>query len=438
MRISVFGLGYVGVVSAACLARDGHEVIGVDIDPNKLALLRSRQSPILEEGITELVADVFATRCLRVTDDALLAIAQTDVSIICVGTPSAHNGSQDLSAIRRTCQSLGAAVAGKQGHHLFVFRSTVLPGTVEDTLIPTLEKCSGKREGTDFAVCFQPEFLREGSSIKDYDNPPLTVVGCRESGPAETLRQIFGHLPAEFVVTSIRAAETLKYFCNVFHALKITFANEVGRICQSLGVDSHEVMALLCKDHRLNISPAYLRPGFAFGGSCLPKDLRAIVHLAKHQDVEIPMLDGILRSNAVHIQHALRYILASGKRKVGMIGLSFKSGTDDLRESPLVALAEQLIGKGIDLRIWDPAVHLSGLLGANKRFIEETIPHIASLLMTDHSRMIEDCDVIIVGQDNPEIVRDMLPRLAADQLVVDFVHINDRDSLKAEYIGVCW
>ena len=438
MRISVFGLGYVGVVSVACLARDGHEVIGVDIDHNKLELLRNGKSPVMEEGIVELIEQVSASGRLQVSDDAASAVAQTEVSIICVGTPSAYNGSQDQSAIRRTCQSLGTAMAGKEDQHLFVFRSTVLPGTVEGTLIPLLEKHSGKCEGTDFSVCFQPEFLREGTSIKDYDNPPYTIVGCRGSRPADTLRDLFGHLPNEFVVTSIRVAETVKYFCNIFHALKITFANEVGRICQSVGVSSHDVMALLCKDHQLNISPAYLRPGFAFGGSCLPKDLRAMLHLARHQDVDVPMLDGILKSNAVHIQHALRYVLASGKRKVGMIGLSFKSGTDDLRESPLVALAEQLIGKGMDLQICDPAVHLSGLMGANKRFIEETIPHIGSLLVTDHLRMIQDCDVIIVGQNNPEIIQDIIPRLSANQLVLDFINVTDRDSLKAKYMGVCW
>lgn len=438
MRISVFGLGYVGVVSVACLARDGHEVIGVDIDQNKLTLLRNGKSPILEEGIVELTAQVSVGGHLQVTDDALSAVAQTDVSMICVGTPSAQNGSQDQSAIRRTCQSLGAALAHKEGRHLFVFRSTVLPGTVEGTLIPLLEEHSGKREGTDFSVCFQPEFLREGSSIKDYDHPPFTIVGCRHSQPAETLRTIFGHLPNEFVVSSIRVAETVKYFCNIFHALKITFANEVGRICQSAGVDSHEVMALLCKDQQLNISPAYLRPGFAFGGSCLPKDLRAVLHLAKHQDVDVPMLNGILQSNSVHIQHALRFVLATAKRKVGMIGLSFKSGTDDLRESPLVVLAEQLIGKGMDLKICDPAVHLSGLMGANKRFIEDTIPHIGSLLIPDHRRLAQECDVIIIGQNNREIIRDIVPCLSPHQLVLDFVNIDGRESLKSKYIGVCW
>ncbi len=324
MRISIFGLGYVGAVSLACLARDGHDVIGVDIDQDKLNLLAAGQSPIIEEGIVELMQDVASSGRFRVCMSAEEAVLQTDVSLVCVGTPSAPNGSQDQTAIIRLTEQLGRALALKTSPHLIVYRSTILPGTVEDTLIPVLEQFAGKALGDGYEVCFQPEFLREGSSIKDYDNPPYTIVGCRSEQASKPLKDLFGHLPCEFVTTSIRVAETVKYFCNIFHALKITFANEVGRICQSLAVDSFEVMELLTKDRHLNISPAYLKPGFAYGGSCLPKDLRAIMHLAKQNDVDVPMLASIRQSNQLHIEHALNMILASGKRRIGFLGLSFK------------------------------------------------------------------------------------------------------------------
>ncbi len=438
MRISVFGMGYVGVISATCFARDGHDVVGVDVDPLKIALLRNGKSPIIEEGVPELVHEVVASGRLKFTDDAAYAVAATELSFVCVGTPSQVNGNQDQSAIRRTCCSLGAAVATKPDHHQFVVRSTVLPGTMNNTVIPLLEELSGKREGLDFSVCFQPEFLREGSSIRDFDNPPYTIVGCQGARSVDTLRSLFGTLPCEFYVTSIPVAESLKYFCNIFHALKIAFANEVGRICQMIGVSPHEVMDLLCRDRQLNISPAYLKPGFAFGGSCLPKDLRAILYFARHNDVDVPLLDGILKSNNVHIQHALRIVLESGKRKIGMIGLSFKSGTDDLRESPLVALAEQLVGKGLDLQIYDAEVHLSHLMGANKRFITEKLPHLGSLLVTDHAKLIRDCEVLIIGQHSPAANDAMRSTMRSDQVVLDFVRIDHKDCFPARYIGVCW
>src|SRR3954467_15444649 len=383
MRISIFGLGYVGAVSLACLARDGHSVIGVDIDAAKLELIRSGKTPVVEEGMVELMAEVAASGRVSVTTDPVRAVLRSDLSLICVGTPSAPNGSQDQSAIVNLARDLGRAMRAKSEEHAFVFRSTLIPGTVEEVLRPIIERESGKKEGQGFHVCFQPEFLREGSSIRDYDKPPFTIVGASAEAALARLRELFGHLPCQFHATSIRTAEMMKYCCNNFHALKITFANETARLCEALGVDPFEVMNLVCKDRQLNISPAYLKPGFAFGGSCFPKDLRATMYLAKTRDVELPMHGAVLASNRVHIDHAIAKVLACGKRRVGMIGLSFKTGTDDLRESPLVLLAEQFMGKGLSVLVYDPEVHLSQLLGANRRFIEQHLPHIGSLLRSN-------------------------------------------------------
>jgi len=438
MRISIFGLGYVGAVSLACLARDGHFVTGVDIDKAKLDLIRAGKTPVVEEGMVELMARVAASERVSVTDDVLRAVLGSDLSLICVGTPSAANGSQDLAATLNVARQLGRALRGKQKPHVFVFRSTLVPGTVEDVLRPILEEESGKREGEGFHVCFQPEFLREGTSIRDYDKPPFTIVGARHQAPVERLRELFGHLPCEFHVTSIRAAEMVKYCCNNFHAIKITFANETARLCEALGVDPFQVMELVCKDRQLNISPAYLRPGFAFGGSCLPKDLRATTYLAKTRDVELPMHASVLASNRLHIDHAIAKVLASGKRRVGMIGLSFKTGTDDLRESPLVLLAEQLIGKGLSLLVYDPEVHLSQLLGANRRYIEQHLPHIGSLLRPDLQTVIDESDVLVVGLNGTKISDALKAHAREAQYVIDLVNIRDRDSVAASVEGLCW
>ncbi len=438
MRISIFGLGYVGAVSAGCLARDGHDVIGCDIDQTKLDLLASGKTPIIEEGMEQLIAGAASGGHLSVTNDAAEAVRNSDISLICVGTPSTRSGGQDLTAVKRLCEQLGAAMKDKDGYHAFVMRSTVLPGTVESVVQPLLEEHSGKKAGTDFGVCFQPEFLREGSSIKDYDNPPYTVVGASDPRPAEMLRDIFGHLPCEFVITTITSAEMLKMCCNTFHALKITFANEVGRISQSLGVDSHEVMRLVCEDRHLNISPAYMKPGFAFGGSCLPKDVKALLSVAKSNDVEVPMLGGIMPSNQIHIDHAIDWVLHSSKKKVGMIGLSFKSGTDDLRESPLVTMAERFIGKGVALEIFDPEVNVARLMGANRRYIEESIPHISQLMRNDAKAVIEAADVVVVGLRDKPLMETLHANLRDDQLVLDLVNVPNREKLRGTYRGVCW
>jgi GDP-mannose 6-dehydrogenase len=438
MRISVFGLGYVGAVSVACLARDGHRVVGVDVDPVKLELIRTGRSPIVEEGIQELMRDVVQAGSVSVTDSVSDAIRDTELSFICVGTPSSGNGSQDLSAVRRIGEQIGAALRVKDDYHTMVLRSTVEPGTVDGMFRETLERASGKKAETDFGVCFQPEFLREGTSIRDYDNPPFTIVGAATERPAAVLRNVFGHLPCEFIHTSIREAELLKYACNAFHALKVTFANEMGRLAQSLGTDPHEVMRLVCKDTRLNISPAYLRPGFAFGGSCLPKDLRALTYLGKRGDVVTPMLSGILASNRVHIDHVIERVLRDGRRRVGMVGLSFKAGTDDLRESPLVTIAERFIGKGLQLRIYDPAVSLARLIGANRRFIETTIPHIAQLMVTDISAAITDADIVIAGIGGASVCDGLAAHCREDQLLLDLVALPDRERFRARYEGACW
>ncbi len=437
-RISIFGLGYVGAVSLACLARDGHDVIGVDIDPGKLELLRNGRAPIVETGIQELMRAVVRGGSVTITDSASDAILETDVSFVCVGTPSQHNGNQDLAAITRIAQQIGAALPGKQTRHLIVIRSTVKPGTVQEVILPTLEESSGLRAGRDFSLCFQPEFLREGTSINDYDNPPLTVVGADDDYAVDLLRSVFGHLPCEFVHTSVRTAEMLKYACNAFHAMKITFANEIGRLCQASGVNAQEVMKLLCMDRQLNISSAYLRPGFAFGGSCLPKDLKALLYLAKSNDVDIPMLSSILPSNAAHIEHAVEQVLASNQRRIGMLGLSFKAGTDDLRESPLVVMAERFIGKGLQLRVFDPQVNVARLIGANRRFIEQSIPHIASLMTEDIEALVRDAQVLIVALKTPEVLAALKAHARPDQLLIDIAALPDRQAQRARYQGVCW
>ncbi len=438
MQISIFGLGYVGAVSLACLARDGHKVIGVDVDATKVELIRQGRTPIIEAGMGELMQEVVATGRVHVTDDAVYAVHNSDLSFLCVGTPSLPNGGQDLTALERLCVQLGAALRSKAGYHVFVVRSTVLPGTVEGKLAPLIEARSGKRRSTHFDLCFQPEFLREGSSIADFDHPPYTVVGTDSERAATLLREVFGHLPGGFRVCDIRSAEMLKYASNAFHALKITFANEIGRLCQALGIDSHQVMALVCEDRRLNISPAYLKPGFAFGGSCLPKDLRALCHLAGRSDVAIPMLGSVGRSNEIHLQHAIDLVLSAGRRSVGLLGLSFKSGTDDLRESPLVAMAERFIGKGLQVRIYDPEVAVSRLVGANRRYIEESIPHIGSLMCEQPADVIDASEALVVGLATPAVVEALYRRCRPDQFVLDLVNLPDRDRLQGEYCGVCW
>lgn len=438
MRVSIFGLGYVGAVSLACLARDGHQVIGVDIDPSKLELIRNGKTPVVEEGMVEVMRQVAASGRVTVTTDVRAAVSGSDISLVCVGTPSAPNGSQDQGALLRLAHDLGQSLRDKVGSHVLVFRSTMVPGTVEDVLTPILEAESGKRNGAGFDVAFQPEFLREGSSIRDYDKPPYTIVGTSTEAAEVALGKLFGHLPCEFIRTSIRTAEMVKYSCNNFHALKITFANETARVCEALGTDPFEVMDLVCRDRQLNISPAYLRPGFAFGGSCLPKDLRATMHLAKTRDVELPVHAAIAASNQAHIDHAIAKILESGRSKVGIIGLSFKTGTDDLRESPMVRLTEHLIGKGFDVLVYDPEVHMSRLLGANRRFIETHVPHLGALMRPDFEEVAAKSDVLVVGLANDHVFDSLSRHVREGQQVIDLVGVPKAFTATGTWRGLCW
>jgi len=437
-RISIFGLGYVGTVSLGLLSLEGHRVIGVDIDRSKLDLIRKGVSPIIEEGVQELISGAVRSGRAEATDDIAYAVQNTDISFVCVGTPANLNGSQDLSAIKRVAAQIGEALKEKSEHHVVVIRSTVPPGTVEGVIKVILEEHSKKRVGEHFGLCFQPEFLREGSSIKDYNNPPFTVVGGDSESSIEKVRQIFGHLSCNFISTSIRSAEMLKYCCNVFHAIKIVFANEIGRLCQSLEVNPHEVMNLFCQDKHLNISPAYLKPGFAFGGSCLPKDLKALLYQAKTKDVVLPMLSNVLPSNSIHIEHAINMVLSFEKRSVGMLGLSFKSGTDDLRDSPLVVMAEYLIGKGKNLKIFDPEVNLSRVTGANRRYIETTIPHIESLMSDRCEDVIKGSEVIVVGLPDKRITETLYSQCRKDQIILDLTGVADRSKISGKYYGLCW
>lgn len=437
-KISVLGLGYVGTVLFGCLVREGYRVIGVDIDPVKQELIKKGISPIIEDGMDQLISEAVASDRSEISDNAVYAVLNSDVSFTCVGTPSLPNGSQDLSALKRICAEFGQAMKNNANYHVFVIRSTIIPGTMENIVRPLIEEHSGKKAGKDFGLCFQPEFLREGTSIHDYYHPPYTVVGGDSDESVDIVRQVFDHLTCEFIATSIGTAEMMKYGCNIFHALKITFANEIGRFCQSYGVDSHEVMDVICRDTILNISPAYLKPGFAFGGSCLPKDLRGLTYAAKVNDIDIPMLAHVMHSNQVHIEHVVEMILERQVRDVGLAGLSFKGGTDDLRESPLVTMAEMLIGKGMKLNIYDPKVNLSKLIGANRSYIEKTIPHISSLMTDSCEKVISSAKIIVIGQKNIEFLEALYAGCTADHFVVDLVGCVDKTKLKGGYTGACW
>ncbi|HEX8475830.1 MAG TPA: UDP-glucose/GDP-mannose dehydrogenase family protein [Pyrinomonadaceae bacterium] len=437
MKLSVFGLGYVGCVSAACFAREGHEVVGADISPVKVEIINEGRSPIVEAGIGELIAEVKTAGRLRATTDAAEAVRRTEMSLVCVGTPSHANGSLNLSYIERVCEEIGAALREKRERHTVVVRSTMLPGTIESLVVPVLETASGKKAGRDFGVAVNPEFLREGTSLKDFYAPPFTLIGADDEDVAASVRRLYVGIDAPLYVTSTRAAEMVKYACNSFHALKVSFANEIGNICKSVGIDSHEVMDVFCQDTKLNLSSYYLKPGFAFGGSCLPKDLRAITYKAKELDVDVPVLQAILPSNQRQIARAVEMTLATGKRRIGVLGFSFKAGTDDLRESPIVSLIETLIGKGMQMSIYDRDVSLARLFGANKEYIEREIPHISQLMKSDIDEVLESSDVLIIGNKADEF-RQIETRLREDQTVIDLVRLFDGRAGRAMYQGICW
>lgn len=437
MLISIMGLGYVGAVSAGCLANDGHHVIGVDPNRTKTDLINQGISPIVEKEIDHIIATQVREARLRATTDVEEAVNETELSLVCVGTPSRFNGSLDLRFVRNVCEQVGTALRNKPSYHIVVVRSTVLPGTMHDVVIPTLEEFSGKQAGVDFGVCNNPEFLREGSAVYDYRHPPKTVIGETDTRSGDTLAKIYAALDAPLIRVDIQTAEMVKYTDNVWHALKVTFANEIGNVCKSLGIDSHRVMEIFCQDQKLNLSPYYLKPGFAFGGSCLPKDVRALTYKAHALDLKVPVLDAILPSNEYQIERGLSMVINKGHRKVGVLGFSFKAGTDDLRESPVVELIERLIGKGYDLRLFDKNVRLASLTGANRDYILNHIPHISRLMVGTIEEVLQHADTVVVGNGAPEF-RDTLRRLRASQVVVDLVRVGDGADEDRAYDGICW
>ncbi len=437
MRISVFGMGYVGTVSAACLARDGHEVVGVDPNQTKVELINQGRSPIIERDIDGIVAAASRDGRLRATDDVAEAVGATDLSMICVGTPSRPNGSLDLTFVERVAQQIGEALSDKENFHVVVARSTMLPGSVNDLLIPTLEAHSKKSAGNDFGVCNNPEFLREGSAVNDFDHPPKTVIGETDNRSGKLLAELYGHLDAPIFRTSVETAEMVKYTDNVFHALKVGFANEIGNICKELGIDSHEVMDIFCEDRKLNLSPYYLKPGFAFGGSCLPKDVRALTYKARTLDLDSPILNGIMASNQYQLERGINMITASGKRRIGILGFAFKAGTDDLRESPMVNVIETLIGKGYELKLYDRNVTLAALTGANRDFILNRIPHISRLMVDDISEVIDFAELLVIGNSSDEF-RTALRSVDDLTEVVDLVRGLGDDPLPNHYEGISW
>lgn len=434
-RISIFGLGYVGSVSSACLADLGHEVVGVDVAESKVAAIAGGRSPIVEAGLDDLVARGVASGRLRATTDVDDAIAHSDVTMICVGTPSRDNGSLDLTYVERVATGIGEALSRKDSYHVVVVRSTMLPGSTEEVVVPALERHAGK-VGDRYGVCYNPEFLREGTSIRDFHHPPYTVIGGDDERAMEAVAGLYETIDAPVMKVAVREAEMLKYVSNAFHALKIGFANEIGLICKAQGVDSHRVMDLFCQDDKLNISRAYLRPGYAFGGSCLPKDLRALVHHSRQLDLASPVLEAILPSNQAHIDAAFDLVRRTQSKRIGVLGLSFKAGTDDLRESPLVALVERLIGRGYDVRILDPNVSFASIHGANRAYIEREIPHIMSLMVDDMDALLEHAEVVVVGNHTPEF-EEVLTARRPDQRVIDLVRIT-HDPAVAAYQGIAW
>jgi GDP-mannose 6-dehydrogenase len=438
VKISVFGLGYVGCVTAACLARDQHTVIGVDVNRYKVELVGAGQSPVEEPGLNALMAEMVNAGRLTVSLDSAIAVQESTVSLICVGTPSNPNGSLNLQYIENVCTEIGKALASKTDYHVVVIRSTVLPGTVEDKLIPLLEKQSGRRAGVDFGVCTNPEFLREGTAINDYLHPSFVLIGELDARSGDVVRELYTTLDAPVIRTTIKNAQMVKYASNVYHGLKVTFANEIGTLCKAQGINGQEVMEIFAQDHQLNISSAYLKPGFAFGGSCLPKDLRALLYRAKELDVEASLLSAILPSNQKHIERGIRFVEQTGCKRVGILGLSFKPDTDDLRESPAIVLAETLLGRGYQIKIFDDQVQLPRLVGANKNFLEKELPHIASLMCTSIQELVELSEVVVITNGSKSF-RDVPKLMRPGQLLFDLVgNANRNGDLQSRYEGICW
>jgi GDP-mannose 6-dehydrogenase len=438
MKISIFGLGYVGTVSAGCLAQEGHQIIGVDAYQTKVDLINQGKTPVIEKDIGDIIhRAVHEKGNLRATLDVEEAVNESEISLICVGTPSQLNGSLDLKYVRHVCEQIGKALQRSEHFHTVVIRSTMLPGSMKSIVIPTLEESSKKQAGVDFGVCNNPEFLREGSAVYDFFNPPKTVIGEMEDKSGERVASLYKHMNAPLIRTSLETSEMVKYSDNVWHALKICFANEIGNICKSLNIDGHQVMEIFCQDTKLNLSPYYMKPGFAFGGSCLPKDVRALTYKAQSLDLDVPVLRSIMSSNEKQIDIGLKMIMEKGNKKIGVLGFSFKAGTDDLRESPIVEIIERLLGKGYDVKIYDRNVNIASLVGGNRDYILNQIPHISRLMVSNIEEVLEHAKTIVIGNGADEF-KSIVEQIHQDQEVVDFVRIKDSLTSKNGYDGICW
>ena len=437
-HVSIFGLGYVGTVTAACLADRGCTIHGVDSNSTKVDLINSGKSPLREAKLDELIERTVASGKLRATTDAQDAVNQSDVSLICVGTPSKANGDLDLQYVRRVAEEIGTILAAKKAYHTLIMRSTVLPGTTWNVVKPILEESSSKSVGRELGLCFNPEFLREGSAVADFYDPPFTIIGSKNPADADQVRSLYDWLETELIVCDVQVAETLKYVNNCFHAMKVVFANEVGRLCHALNIDSHLLMEIFCKDTRQNISPLYFKPGYAFGGSCLPKDLRALLYQAKTLDVPMELFRATLDSNRTQMEIGVQMVERLGNKHVGLLGLSFKAGTDDLRESPLVTFAETLLGRGYELKIFDEDVSMAKLLGTNRDYIQQHLPHIGALLESSLERVVEQSETIVIGNSNPTF-RKVLNGLSEHKEIVDLVRIiPEEPPVDSSYHGIGW
>jgi GDP-mannose 6-dehydrogenase len=437
MNISIFGLGYVGAVTAACLAKNGHNITGVDIEQTKVDLINNGKTPIIEKHIAELIERAVQAGKLYATANTSEAIINSELSFICVGTPSQLNGNLNLKYIRRVCKEIGKALRFKSERHIVVIRSTILPGTMRRVIIPILEEFSGKKAGDDLGICNNPEFMREGQAVHDFYHPPKTVIGETDAQSGDLLASLYQTMDAPLMRTDLETVEMIKYVDNVWHALKIGFANEIGNVCKVLGIDGHRVMDLFCQDTKLNISKCYLKPGFAFGGSCLPKDLRAFTYKARGLDLNLPILNSILPSNALQIERGLQMIIEKGNKKVGILGFSFKTGTDDLRESPMVEVIEKLLGKGYEIYIYDRNVKLASLVGANRDYLLNHISHISSLMVDSIDDVLSHADTLVIGTNDIEF-HEILNRVKDGQVVVDLARITENLPNTERYDGICW
>ncbi|MCL4117182.1 UNVERIFIED_CONTAM: hypothetical protein GTU68_045238 [Idotea baltica] len=436
MNISVFGLGYVGVVSCACFSRDKHNVIGVDVERTKVDLINSGKATIIEKGLEEEIQNSVELGLLNATQDYKEAVLNSDVSFICVGTPSLPNGAINLAYIFGVVKQIAEVLKNKPSYHTVVIRSTVKVGTLK-ACKEIIEDISGKKHDVDFGVVSNPEFLREGTAMYDFVNPPYTIIGTESEKSKDIMTSLYQTINAPIHFIKPEEAEMIKYTNNNFHAMKITFANEIGNICKENGVDGHVVMDIVAKDTKLNLSPYYLKPGFAFGGSCLPKDVRGLTQIAKNLDLKTPLLSSLLKSNFYQVERGLDIIYQTKKRKIGFLGFAFKSGTDDLRESPVVEVIETLIGKGYELNVYDSNVHLSSLLGKNKEYINSHIPHIYKLLKEDVNEVIENSEVLVIGNNAKEFSK-IINTIPSDKIIIDLVRVDEKLTSKDNYIGICW